>query len=1356
MRRTWSWGVLLAGIILPISLVGQVANPQITFERFERDSELNYSYLTNLVEDEQGFLWIGSGQSGAIRYDGLHFRAFEAQQGVFTTRLRSGPRHGLWTISMVGHLHRFQPHQEKFTAAQPHFSGQTEPIMLEDLQELRNGSLWVTTKEGQLCHFDPATGLLTPFPLALPDGSPVRVERLLEAPDRRLWVSSENHLLGLSPTDRAWALTTVHPTETINTSVLDIDARGHLWLAGMNNQVLRYDPVRQDTKRYDLTGSQPAPRTPYNIKDIFTAADGQVWISTNYNGICLLDPATGRIEHLKYDRNDPLSLSSNSAQNILQDRTGSIWVTTWGGGLNRFRPANQFFRHYRSLPNVPGTLSHPEPSCFYATADGSVWIGTRDGLNHFDPASGQIEAFFLPSSLTGAREVGIYSLAGDTSDPDWLWVATSMGLYRFNRPTGRFERWAARTENPALSTGIVYGLLRDRNDTLWAICFVGGNTGYLLYRYDSAEKAFVNVDPIPARHTDRSEIILHSIQPGTLWIDTPDSVFYEYDLADEILTPYELSPRDSTGFNTGRIGLPLRDRQGRRWFGTQGGLYQMLPPTAGEPVRFRVYTEEDGLVASMIESLLLDDQERLWIGTADGLSCFDPETEQFANFKAQDGLQDNEFSYNSAFRHPQSRALYLGGANGFNVFQPDHLPLDTIAPTVALTQIEVLREGKMVPVAAFDSTYQPISTLQLTAAEKIIRFEFAALHFADPKRNQYAYQLEGFDTEWRYSGDRPEATYTNLDPGTYRLRVKAANKDGVWNETGRSLDLRILPPWWATGWAYLLYLLTLGGGATWLYRSQQRRRRSRAEAERIKELDRFKTQFYTNITHEFRTPLTVILGMVKQVREYPDQFLRQGTELIERNGRQLLGLINQLLDLSKLDSQAFQLALRQGDIVSFLHYLTDAHQGYATTKDIALRFQTEIDYLVMDFDPEQLRQVIGNLISNALKFTPAGGEVYVGLRVSANRLEIVVRDTGIGIPADDLPYIFDRFYQVNRRHNPLGGGTGIGLAHAQELVRLMDGSIAVASTPGEQTVFTVQLPIRREAAMAQAAPAEDLSTGREAMGEYHAEKASQPQKNTLPQLLLVEDNPDVVTYLQACLRGKYACSVARNGQEGIDRALAQVPDLIISDVMMPQRDGFEVCAALKQNALTSHIPIVLLTARADAQSRLTGIRRGADVYLAKPFDAEELLAQLDRLLERQRSLAKYFSRRIRNAAPAAPPADLPAADIEIEDSFLEKIRAIVSERYSDEDFSLSELCQEIGMSRSQLFRKMKALAAISPSEYIRTFRLERARELLANSELNVSEVAWRVGYRDPSYFSKSFQDAFGYLPSSASPSASSN
>jgi signal transduction histidine kinase/DNA-binding response OmpR family regulator len=662
----------------------------------------------------------------------------------------------------------------------------------------------------------------------------------------------------------------------------------------------------------------------------------------------------------------------------------------------------------------------------------------------------------------------------------------------------------------------------------------------------------------------------------------------------------------------------------------------------------------------------------------------------------------------------------------------------------------------MEALPAFTARNTPITSLVLAASEKIVRFEFAALHFADPVRNQYAYQLEGFDSDWRYSGDRHEATYTNLDPGRYRLRVKAANKDGVWNETGLSLDLRILPPWWATGWAYLLYILTIGGGATWLYRNQQRRRRTRAEAERIKELDRFKTQFYTNITHEFRTPLTVILGMVKQVREHPTQYLKQGTELIERNGRQLLGLINQLLDLSKLDSQAFQLAMRQGDIVAFLHYLTDAHQGYATTKDIVLRFQTEVDYLLMDFDSEQLRQVISNLLSNALKFTPPGGEVHLGLRVSDGRLEIGVRDTGIGIPADDLPYVFDRFYQVNRRHNPLGGGTGIGLAHARELVRLMDGSIAVASTPGEQTVFTVRLPIWREAAMTQVAPAEDLSAGREAMGESRSEAANQPKKGALPQLLLIEDNPDVVTYLQTCLRGRYLCSVARNGQEGIDRALAQVPDLIISDVMMPQRDGFEVCATLKQHPLTSHIPIVLLTARADAQSRLAGIRRGADVYLAKPFAAEELLAQLERLLARQRSLAEYFSQRIRNAAPAVPPADLPTADIEIEDSFLKKIRTIVSERYSDEDFSLPELCREIGMSRSQLFRKMKALAAISPSEYIRTFRLERARELLANSELNVSEVAWRVGYRDPSYFSKSFQDAFGYLPSSASPSASSN
>jgi signal transduction histidine kinase/ligand-binding sensor domain-containing protein/CheY-like chemotaxis protein/AraC-like DNA-binding protein len=1338
--------ILLGLLPTAVTLWGQAALPRISFERFDRRAGLLSHYLTELLEDEHGFLWMGTEQD-ILRYDGYNFQPFTAQQDVLTARLRNGTHHGLWSLSIMGHLHRYEPQQERFVPQEPHWAGQPEPVMLYDLLELASGDLWVTTQDGQLCRYDPNTAVLTPFPLSRPDGAAAKASRLQTDAAGNLWVAGSD-LFRLTPAGDTWKATLIPAIGPIDLFTLEVDPAGRVWLDGKDNQLVRYDPSSGRVQRFDLSPPGGVPSQPFQIKDLFFAADGWVWVGTNFNGITLLEPETGRTRLLTYDRNDPQTLSSNSIQCILRDRSGTIWISSWGGGLDRFRPANQFFRHYRSLPNDPTTLSHPEPNCFYAAPDGTVWIGTRDGLNRFDPATGQIESFFLPLALTGNREVTIYALASDAEAPGHFWVGTSIGLFRFTEQTGRFVRWTPRqADSQPLARGIVYHLLRDEAGTLWAIVFGHQGIGYRLFRYAPATGTFNTVDPLAGRHPDRSEVIFHANPQGTLWIDTPDSVFYAYDLPRGRLTPYVLSSQDATGFNPARIGHAVRDRSGQLWFGNQSGLFRLLPAEPGQPARFRHYTEANGLVDRSISSMLLDGRDRLWLATSSGLSCFDLATETFYNFRSRDGLQADEFNYNAAYTHPGTGAIYLGGVNGFNVFRPDHLPIDTVPPQIMLTRLEVLRGDTMEALPVFTADYTPRTALELTATEKIVRFEFAALHFADPDRNQYAYLLEGFDTDWRYVGERREATYTNLDPGTYRLRVKAANKDGVWNETGATLELRVLPPWWATRWAYLLYAITLGSAATWLYRTQQRRRRIRAEAERIKELDRFKNQFYTNITHEFRTPLTVILGMVRQLRDYPERYLDSGTRLIERNGRQLLGLINQLLDLSKLENQALPINWQRGDIVPYLSYLTESFASYAAERGLDLRFSAEPAQLDMDYDPEQLQQIMTNLIGNALKFTPSGGQVGVHLRATETQLTITVRDTGVGIPAADLPYIFDRFYQVNRQRNPLGGGTGIGLAHTRSLVQLMGGEISVTSSPDSGSTFRVQLPIHREAPLADAPRTGAAPTLPLPVDKTPGAAGDDGDAATRPEVLLIEDNADVITYLKTCLEPHYRCAEANNGQAGIDRALESVPDLIISDVMMPERDGFEVCDMLKNDPRTSHIPLILLTARADAASRIAGLRRGADVYLAKPFDKTELLVQIDRLLQRQRQLAAYFSRQLQHPRAEPPPTGLTTEELAPENSFVRRVRETVAEHYADENFALPELCKAIGMSRSQLYRKLRALCGISPSEFIRTYRLERARELLADSELNVSEVAWQVGYRDPSYFTKSFQDAFGYLPS---------
>ncbi|MEM1214981.1 MAG: ATP-binding protein [Bacteroidota bacterium] len=537
----------------------------------------------------------------------------------------------------------------------------------------------------------------------------------------------------------------------------------------------------------------------------------------------------------------------------------------------------------------------------------------------------------------------------------------------------------------------------------------------------------------------------------------------------------------------------------------------------------------------------------------------------------------------------------------------------------------------------------------------------------------------------------------------------------------------------------LLALLLLTAVAYSVYQARQR---AQAEADRVKELDTFKSKFYTNITHEFRTPLTVILGMNRQIREQPDQYLKEGTTLIERNGNNLLRQINQILDLSKLEFSTINLHPVRKDFIEFVQYAVMSFHSTANQHNLALRFFSPHEQLPATFDLDAVQKIVHNLVSNAIKFTPSGGAVKVSVQKAQKGVEIRVKDSGQGIPATELPHIFDRYYQATSSAETPTVGSGIGLAYVKELVNLLTGNISVDSQVGVGTVFTVYLPMPLHAPTT--VPPAPISAVTPVIPEPTLSKS--PSRtivdSNLPQLLIIDDNADVIAYLKSCLAEHYHLDVAYNGRIGIEKAIHDIPDLILTDIMMPEVDGYEVCAALKNDDHTSHIPIIMLTAKADTSSKIAGLQRGADAYLIKPFDKEELLIRVAKMLERQRRLAAHFT----NASTTAT-ADLESAVLERENAFLRKVRTVLADHYADEDFGLPQLCAAIGMSRSQLFRKMKALLDESPSAFIRNYRLEKAQALLVTGEWNVSEVAWQTGFSNLAHFSKVYKEKFGESPS---------
>ena len=718
-------------------------------------------------------------------------------------------------------------------------------------------------------------------------------------------------------------------------------------------------------------------------------------------------------------------------------------------------------------------------------------------------------------------------------------------------------------------------------------------------------------------------------------------------------------------------------------------------------------------------------------------------------------MQSNEFNTGAFLRNSQGLLLF-GGVNGLTVFDPKEIKLSGKLPPVAITVVKVrgnpllpAREGSPLQFAPYFD-----QKLTLSFSENNVTFEFAALDFANPATNRFRYRMNGIDREWINAGTTHFANYASLQPGEYVFEVQAATADGDWNPQSARFRLIIAPPWYQTPLAYLFYLI-FGAGLVWGYirlreerlREQHLLQLKNSESERLKELDSFKNRVFANITHEFRTPLTIILGLADRLPKGRSQEeTEQHAGDIITQGNNLLDLVNQVLDLAKLESQGLTLRPVQGNLCAFVRFHVDSFRSLADYSNIHIELQTEVPDVVMDFDPQRFRQVLANLVSNAIRHTPPEGRITVRLfRNDHQQVVLSVADSGEGIAPEEIPHIFDRFYQGRISEQNRGTG-GIGLALTRELVILAGGDIRVESTPGQGAVFTVTLPVTNHA---EPAPPERITA-------HPVRYASIPKNTTpsgeMPLLLVIEDNPVVAEYLDRCLHGHYALLFAENGQKGIQTAFEHIPDIILSDVMMPVQDGLEVTHVLKNDERTSHIPIVLLTAKAQSDDRLDALRHGANAYLTKPFLEEELLLVLHNQLVLQQVWKQRYAA-FEKGLPletndGTPPQAADSDSFKMEDEFMKKLYRIFEENYQDEHFHLEQLCRLAGMSSSQLHRKLTALTNQPAMQMLRTFRLNKARELLLSRPgLQVTEVAMMTGFNNAAHFSRIFSQAFGQPPS---------
>lgn len=1037
------------------------------------------------------------------------------------------------------------------------------------------------------------------------------------------------------------------------------------------------------------------------------AGNGYFWLAAN-NRLWLAGP--GEIP----DFSKPHWQMDADIASVIADRNGHIWVGTEGYGLRKIIPQKEVFHKGAEGRSIWG---------MWRDHRGRYYVKVKSNIFPYDPESGQV-------GDTPAFPAGPDRVLDIHMDPSgWYWLlgrgdqeGLTAELRRFNPETWESESFpfpvytidGGRQEQ--LFKPFLYSrLIKTRDGRLWA---TGRNC--LLVRFDPKTGEFDHFDYSQLFHHNAAAVRALSLVEGpdsVLWIGTqmglvkckPRGESYEFELI-------QASGSNPRGLNNSSIACLLPDSSGILWIGTKGGGINRLDLRTGV---VRHITTKDGLPDNVVYAILPGAPGELWCSTNRGLAKLKvSQTGGLAGitaFTAAQGLQDNEFNTQAFFRASNGELLF-GGVNGLNRFFPKDVLTDTTPPPVFLVGLRI----NHLPVDFRDSL-SPLSgpielakEIQLRHHQNNISFEFSALDFTDPSKNRYRYKLLGVDEDWVETGTYRFAHFTHLKPGSYTFLVQGNNGEGGWQSIPRPVSIVIATPWWSSGAAYLVYILLITYGLWQAYQFQMRRIQMREqlayehrESARLKAMEQMKTDFFNNITHEFRTPLTLMLEPARRIlNQTKDAEIQSNARHIETNSLRLLDMVNQLLDLAKLENGNMGLDLRTGDFSAAVREVVDAFFPMAGQQGVSLSLSAPEDLSEVTFDLKKTEHILNNLLSNAFKFTPKGGEIRVEVEQTPMGIQLFVRDTGIGIPPDALGKIFDRFYQVEGGE----GGAGIGLALSREFAERMGGTLSVQSEQGKGAVFTFQLPLSSPA------------------------KTPAPVDAERPIALLIEDNPELRGFVAQCISGPWQVVEATNGEEGLRQAREIIPDLIISDLMMPLKDGYAVVDEIRSNELTAHIPVILLTAKSAMDAKIKGLRAGADDYLTKPFNTDELLARMENLVSMRRRLLQ-----------PGPASDEHLTDPDRE--FLKRFTALLDENLSDENMSVEILAQRMFLSRVQLHRKLKAITDRSVSEFVRDYRLDRAMAMLKKREGLVYEVASRVGFGNEKYFSRAFKEKFGLPPS---------
>ncbi|UCH15084.1 MAG: response regulator, partial [Bacteroidales bacterium] len=1266
------------------SLNQPVANNNIIFHTLP----LNYNYRATrcILKDYKGLMWFGT-QNGLIRFDGLNLKAYEHDADDSTSiryntvnAILEDKNHNLWIGTSNGLNLYNRLHDNFYTiysrTGQEHILDYT---FISSLSAGKDSNLLIGTFSQGLYSYNIYTGQIKHYEIESAGNADVNITSILSDSVNNLWIGTQSGLVfyDINANQSHWFHNNIDDPLSISSnhiSSIQQDCFGNIWLGTLGKGLKLVEKSGNSYTFQHFYSNSGSPRISSNeINRLFADDDGNLWIGTENDGLNKFNISTGKIKVYKNEIENKKSINSNSVWSIYGDNEGRIWIGSYNKGISVIDTNYSKFESYQSNPYSTISLPYNDVRGFCETSNGKIWIATDGGgICRFDLKTRSFDKVIRSNAKhKSLSNNSILSIISDSDDNIWI-GSWGGGVDRLTQ-NGIFIKNYKIESKTGVGNNKINTLYQDKRGNIWV-----GTNGSGLYIYNKNKdqfEIFIYENILDGRSYISA---IQSYSDSIFWIGTLTGLIYLKIEPHNNVVQAKRFTTDNSAISSNSIQVILIDDNKKIWLGTYNGGANVLNP---HDESFRIFRKKDGLSSNIISGILKDNKGNIWISTNAGISRIDINTSKITIYTTADGLNSNEFYSKSCFK-AKNGALLFGSEKGFNLIHPEKIKTNPHIPDILLTGLKINNTPIDITAksAPLSKQLSETDTLILNHKQTSFSIDFVALNYTRPGQNQFAYMLEGYDDDWNYIGTKTTANYTQVKPGKYTFKVKGSNNDGIWNEIPTTIYILIKPPIWKTNWAYLLYIISIIAFITFIFKAWQERIhiRNQLELERLAkekehELNEKNLQFFTDISHEFRTPLSLIIGPVESLMDSSPLKMHEQLKVIQRNSNRLLSLTNNLMNLRKLEDGGMQLNIREEDIKKCTEAVLDFFMVRIKKRNINLSVDiSELNNLFL-LDKEKYTTILINLFSNAIKHTPENGSIRIAIKhiKSTNQLKISVVNTGMGIHPSELPFVFDKFYQTTSSRKQKQFGTGIGLALTKGLVELHGGKIWATGKPNHETSFTFTIPVNRSAYKTEDLKTEpsDFSVLDTFVDDYEAAEISEEvpgKENEKSVVLIVEDNTDLRLFLKRELEGIYTIILAENGEEGLQKANEFIPDLIISDIVMPVMSGIEFCNAIKTDVRTSHIPLVLLTAKTTTSEQIEGFDTGADAYITKPFHLKLLQTQVANMIQSRKELYAQFSQDV-----YIMPNKL--ASSEIDQMFLQKTIDYIIQNLTDTRLNTEDL-----------------------------------------------------------------------------------